>query len=54
MIPVIINGDIKIFLHSLFLKTHRIVIINTWHIEATESSVSPFSIHRLAPEQQTK
>lgn len=40
MIPVIINGDIQIFLHSLFLKTHRIVIINTWHIEATESSVS--------------
>ena len=40
MIPVIINGDIQIFLHSLFLKTHRIVIINTWHIESTESSVS--------------
>ena len=40
MIPVIINGDIQIFLHSLFLKTHRIVIINTRHIEATESSVS--------------
>ena len=32
-----IKGEMRIFLHSVFFKKHKITIIKIWHIEANAS-----------------